>query len=291
MLSELRQWFEKERQYGHEVPVLLIQDFYLKYLQKAVVTAKIKLHTTVTPEPVLETQYKQLQMRLQKMNKADPASEKFFQRYVLPRIGAVLRKPQRLTRLTAAQEELRVQLTWQSLDRGIWEAVYGDDQQLSSHCQDPQQWRARLPGTVIAMWDHVPVWLKLRGDSKICFSSAEQTSWQCRKRLSRKTRTAVAEAVLGRASEVDAVEDRAAETDGPVGQGQTQARGSYSAGGDKYRVTQILFQSVSGWFDASRVPTGHACIQSQSGQLPPLESVLIVHGSSHCRPSPIRITT
>jgi hypothetical protein len=286
VLSELRQCFEKERQYGHEVSVALIQDFYVKFLEKAVVTAKLKLTSTMAPPPALETQYKLLQQRLQIMNKTDQASEKFFQRRVLPQIGAVLRKPQRLTRLTAAQENMRVQLTWQSLDRGIYEAAYGDDEQLASHCKDVQQWRANLPGTVIAMWDHVPVWLKLRGDSKVCFTSQEQTTWQARKRLSRKTRQAVAEAERTNASARAASEDAEAMA---VGQGQTQARGSYSSGGDKYRVTQILFQSVSHWLDASQAPTGHACVHDQSGQLPPLESVLIAHGSSHCRQSPARI--
>ena len=205
----------------------------------------------------------------------------------------MLRKPQRLTRLSAAQEQLRVQLSWQSLDRGIWEAAFGDDLQLASHCPDPQQWRTRLPATVIAMWDHVPVWLKLRDDSKVCFASNEQSFWQSRKRLSRKTRSAVA-AVEHRAASALAAGDDADETAEAVGQGQKQARGSYSAGGDKYRATQILFQSVSGWFDLSQAPAGHACTHHQSGQhspqLPPLESVLIVHGSSHCRPLPACIS-
>ena len=60
MLDNLRQWFQKERRYGHEVPVALIQDFYQKYLDKAVVTVKLKLASTVAPQPVLEAKYKLL---------------------------------------------------------------------------------------------------------------------------------------------------------------------------------------------------------------------------------------
>jgi hypothetical protein len=42
VLDNLRQWFQKERQYGHEVSARLIQDYYQKYLDKAVVTVKLE---------------------------------------------------------------------------------------------------------------------------------------------------------------------------------------------------------------------------------------------------------
>ena len=64
-----------------------------------------------------------------------------------------------------------------------------------------------------------------------------------------------------------------------------QTRGVYSQGGDKYRLTLILFQSIEGWFDQSQTPRGFAAVRSQkkSAKLPDLQGVLLVHGAVHCR--------
>ena len=148
-----------------------------------------------------------------------------------------------------------------------------------------------------AFWDHAPVWLKVTGDSKVLFSEKEATNEQQRRRLSKKSRDAasdfyaalvspdpsegVAEAhqeLLKLAREAQSACENS-ECQRPV-----QNRGVYSASGDKYRVTAIVFQSVDKWFDPAEKPVGHACIHSQKDSaVPPLHAVLIVHGKSHCR--------
>ena len=61
-------------------------------------------------------------------------------------------------------------------------------------------------------------------------------------------------------------------------------KGTYSPGGDKYRVTAILFQTVEKWFDPNSAPQGFGEVRSQKDQsMPPLQMILIVFGSAQCR--------
>jgi hypothetical protein len=229
------------------------------------------------------------------MSSRNRDTEKYYDLYVLPKIGAVHRKPQRKTRLSPPEEEQRVQLTWQSIDRAIWTAAFADHETLQQHCPDAVLWHQQLESTIIAMWDHVPVWLKCTGQSKVLFSESETKSWAQRKRLSKKT--ASANAHYFQSSEESGANDRdaavqelhevlteaKAAVENAFSNRPAQTRGVYSAGGDKYRVTLILFQAVEHWFSQSATPRGFACIRSWNSALPDLQGILIIHGSVQCR--------
>ena len=85
-------------------------------------------------------------------------------------------KPQRRTRLSPPEKEQRVQLTWQSIDKAIWTAAFADDNTLQQHCPDAGLWHRQLESTTIALWDHVPVWLKCSGNmvTLILFQTVER---------------------------------------------------------------------------------------------------------------------
>ena len=335
VLQQLKQWFDRERMHGHEVTTSLLKDFYVKFLERQAAVCKAQLihigqQTSAVQQSAaasgwgsggaplqqedkqlalqqctrLKKQQKQLtdsreklEDRIEKMTKSSrKQQDKYFQSVIVA-IGAHLRKPGRKTRLSASQEALRVLLTWQSYDRAQYVATQGTDEELLEQVRDPEQWRSNLTHTVWAFWDHVPVWLKVTGDSRVLFSEHERTNEQQRRRLSRKSRDASNEIYAALVSPdpdsavaqahqhllqlaKDATEAaKNQKSDRPV-----QTRGVYSAAGDKYRVTAILFQSVEQWFDPEKEPCGQARIRSQKDPaLAALHGVLIIRGKSHCR--------
>jgi hypothetical protein len=292
VFHSLSRWFEGERQHGHTVTKTMCRDFYMKFLERAAVRCKIQF---LAGDASVRAKLTQLEDRVRIMSTRNKDTEKYYDQFVLTKIGAVLRKPQRKTRLSPPEEEQRVQLTWQSIDRAIWTAAFADDETLQQHCPDAVLWHKQLESTIIAMWDHVPVWLKCTGQSKVLFSESETKSWAQRKRLSKKT--AAANAHYFRSSEESEANDRdaavqelhevlteaKAAVENAFSNRPAQTRGVYSAGGDKYRVTLILFQAVEHWFSQSATPRGFACIRSWNSALPDLQGILIIHGSVQCR--------
>ena len=151
----------------------MCRDFYVKFLERAAVRCKIR---SMSGDASVLAKLKQLDDRVRIMSSRKRDTDKYYETFVLPKIGAVHRKPQRKTRLSPPEEEQRVQLTWQSIDRAIWTAAFADDNTLQQHCPDAVQWHQQLESTTVALWDHVPVWLKCT--SRIKSLVAEDTAQQ-----------------------------------------------------------------------------------------------------------------
>ena len=290
----LKIWFDEERRHGHEVSRSMMFDFYVKFLERSLAYKRTQFMANPS-DTVLPLHIESLQSRLSRMEKRNKEVQKYFQHTIIPAVGAVFRKPQRKTRLSPVEEQLRVELTWQGFDRAQWVAMYGTDSDLLEHCKDPQQWREKAWNTVWIFWDHVPVWLLCTGEERTLFSSEESNNWSARKRLSKKVKAQCAEYYdtlqSGSADaqseclvQLKELYDQAREA-AKQSSNTVQTRGVYSQGGDKYRLTLILFQSIEGWFDQSQTPRGFAAVRSQkkSAKLPDLQGVLLVHGSVHCR--------
>jgi hypothetical protein len=97
------------------------------------------------------------------------------------------------------------------------------------------------------------VWLKVKGDSKVLFSEAEQTNASARRRLSKKSKDAALEFYAALVSDdpaegvAEAQQKLAAlarEAQSQAEEQQTQrlvqTRGVHAAGGDKFRATAIF---------------------------------------------------
>ena len=120
-------------------------------------------------------------------------------------------------------------------------ALHGSHQDLGVLVADPEAFQDNVLNTVIVQYDHTPVWLKLRGEEKVCQNSVERDVNRQRavhRRLRQKV-PAVAAALEGLEPE------------------QTQhLHQRISLGGDKYRLTLITFAVIQKWFQHDQSPVG-----------------------------------
>ena len=105
----------------------MCRDFYTKFLERAAVRCKVQ---SLSGDASVSDKLKQLSERVRFMSSGVKDTQKYFDLKVSPKISAVHRKPQRKTRLSPPEEEQRVQLTWQSIDRAIWTAAFADSETL-----------------------------------------------------------------------------------------------------------------------------------------------------------------
>ena len=47
-IQQLKQWFERERNHGHEVSTPLIKDFYIKFLDGSLHCARVSWHSSIS---------------------------------------------------------------------------------------------------------------------------------------------------------------------------------------------------------------------------------------------------
>ena len=309
VLKKLRNWFEGQRSQGITVYPAVLRDRYVKYLEQATVEQKTQLlelqgeveqlqsrGQQLSPDAL--SQYSaqiqqcqkfrdQLQHRLTVMQSSVELKKGKYWKSVQVAVGAQFRSVQRVTQLTQEQVRSRVSLTWQGFDRAQYLAVSGSDEELIEFTQSPQQWRRQLPQTVWVLWDHAPVWLKPSGSQRVLHSEPEMASKKQRQKSSRQAQNAVHETVtqITAASET-VTESQQQQRDQPV---QTVAPGS---GADqKFRLTLIMFQSLEQWFNYSQTPVGRGEIRSQrDSSRAPLQSILIVKSSQHCRQYGLGVT-
>jgi hypothetical protein len=297
VIKQLKNFVDLERSRGHTVTVVMLKDHYLKYLTRFAVKYRLMSHTEESPKRrAVLLNYSHLCMqRHDKMQCWDFKAEKYWDQNVFLKVAACMRAQQRKTQLTADEEWVRCYLTWQSMDRAMWVSCYGSDEELMNHVTDASQWRKGLQSMPLVFWDHVPVWIKVTGSAKVVWSQADANSAAQRKRASRKVKKLCSqyasipmqpdenqeEAQSTITDELRAViEDAKSKMEHlpPV-----QTRGTYESGGDKFRITLIMFQSIENWFSEKEVPRGYACLRSASNSADQLEGVLIVYGSAHCR--------
>jgi len=223
-------------------------------------------------------------------------SEKYWDKCVILKIRGSLRAQQRKTQLTSDEEWVHVHLTWQSMDRAIWVCAYGSDDELIIHVSSPTHFRAGLLSMPVIFWDHVPVWVKCTGSAKIVWSEADTANAEQRKRASRKARQLCSEynkLLSDSPDATQAIEEEFSESlQAVIEEAQAmmgkhkppvQTRGVYESGGDKFRITLILFQSIENWFNEQQDPKGYACVNSLYNSGEQLMGILIVYGSTHCR--------
>ena len=58
-------------------------------------------------------------------------------------------KPQRVSKLSMQEEQVRCELTWQSLDSQIYRAAFANAQELDKWAAKPEEWMAHRQDTVL----------------------------------------------------------------------------------------------------------------------------------------------
>ena len=151
----LKEWVHLERRNGNPLDSSdLLEQF--KYMLGAAVKigeaaeAKGRLHDLGRAK-LLE--YKG---RLEMLKKVDYA--KNYRQSLQKATGCLFLKPQRQLKLTFAEEQLRCKLTWQMLDRKIWEAAFGGEAGWKRYSVAPHRAAARVKECVLGFSDQVPWW-------------------------------------------------------------------------------------------------------------------------------------
>ena len=67
----------------------------------------------------------------------------------------------RYSQLTANEEAVRCELTWQQFDERVWVAGCASEQLLSSWVSDPASFVARRAETWLVFSDQIPFWKKI----------------------------------------------------------------------------------------------------------------------------------
>ena len=144
------------------------------------------------------------------------------------------------------------ELTWASVDRAIWAIANGPEEVLADLVADPQTFRTNWRDTVIVAKDETPVWLKLRGEEKICASRDEIQQQIRRRSLARQVQSSTGSPEAQAAAETALAEHLAQFPRQILEFHQTTTQG-----GDKYRLTVITIQAVKNWFNPDAQPVGH----------------------------------
>ena len=102
---------------------------------------------------------------------------------LFPSVGAVSRKAHKHSHVDPKTEKLLCQLTWASIDFAQHCIAAPGRPELQNLVADPEAFRSAMHQLPIIAFDQTPVWLKLRGEERICVSQADVIAAQTRRTL------------------------------------------------------------------------------------------------------------
>ena len=250
VFQRIRKWFFRERKYGHEVKN-----------HQLISRLNLELRTEIGRQQVLQSlgsndfKAKTLAAAQHRLNKLatgqrlSKATSEWFRKHYYPAIGARARKGQKQSHQDDKFDPMLAKLTWASMDYAMYLTHSGDHEELGQLVADPMGFQDNGKKTVIVGLDQTPVWLRLRGESKVMVTSDEVEARSTRRRLSRKTKDS--EGLLANEALAKLIQHL---HDNPDMKLQTSQM--VSQGGDKYRLTLITFQAIQGWLDPDVWPYG-----------------------------------
>ena len=80
--------------------------------------------------------------------------------------GLKLRRPQRVTKMSPAEEQCSTELGWQLYDRALWLAGCAPVEELSKHVLQPERY-AEKENIILGFSDQVPYWIGLETDRQL----------------------------------------------------------------------------------------------------------------------------
>ena len=270
VFTRLKAWLSNERQFNHEVRKSHVVERFL-YEAEYERDKQLVLQQHGSPEfkPQALEKVRTVLATYQIVSPSEK-QDRWFKKVVLPNIGGRVRGAQRLSAKPIALDEVKARLSWATSDWFQNLVMRGSPEQLSEFVARPSEFCEHRARTSFVVMDQVAMWLKVRGEEKLIYSSDETMKAAKRKRHSRAFKNATNDADRAQAAAAAAEQ---AEAD-PEFKGQSTS--SYTSGGDKHRVTLVNISGVRGWFDAGETP------KPEKSKL-----VLLVTSSEHCKLSDI----
>eukprot|EP00435_Cladocopium_sp_Y103_P024504 s1975_g6.t1 len=189
--------------------------------------------------------------------------------------------PDLLTKLGPAEEHARAMLTWQSMDRVLWNACFAPLDDLKPLVADPEGFRKSVKDLVMDLVmvfsDQVPLWVKA-GPEKELFHAMERTpvpQTVLRDQLKSHYEAQLANPMRGTAKKTVDLTLKAV----TGGSGQRQKRSLKEATADRYRITYEARQAVFNWLNPDAAAMGTV-----------VKGLVVVSGTQHCRLSNISST-
>jgi hypothetical protein len=246
-VQALKRWVETERSYGHTLSKRDLLDEFKSILEK-----------TLSLNAASKRKLEAASVRLKKLNEGGKYAENYIEK-LLRWTGTEFRKPHLVTGLSALQEQVGAQLTWQSFDRAQWVAACSPLEVLGQAVANPEQFRENLQHIIIGASDQVPFWVKTESSKALfaAFETAAVKQEEIRAARKRKLSSGSKGSSLSLEGEdAGAGESTVAEQTAPgevvvkrprpdVG-GQAQLRKQGDAQFDRFRITYEARQVIQG---------------------------------------------
>ena len=123
-----------------------------------------------------EREQMRLEFATEFLEKHEARTGRYFERYYSQQLmracGAVLRTPQRLTKLSRDEELMRWVWTLRKFDEALFMSMGSDRKWLAERVVDVEGWLRGLPTAEVIMSDQMPYWVNF-GREKQLYGEAE----------------------------------------------------------------------------------------------------------------------
>ena len=259
---------EEERQLGHSLSKL---DVWLEF--RIAASHRIKeLRKDASAAATAELQA--LETRMRKLQ----ASQKYrdtFQTRLLVFCDLKLRKPQRVTRMTPAEERVAAEMGWRWTDRALWLVGCAGVEELRKHVLEPEELLAHKELVALVFSDQVPYWTGLELAKQVYLQSEFRRKNEAMNPLAFRgqedqvsqrlqcfgedpaTEGAATGEAQGGAGEAAGGDEAAAGGAGAAAKGASDKQLRGSAGADsRIRITVQLRQAILHYFSSTKEPVG-----------------------------------
>ena len=211
-VTALKEWHCRERQHGHSISRKDMVDEYVTLLHERASQLSGKVATLDDSDPQREGLEKEARACLERRDKlaVSKAYRKTMTTRLLQWTGARLFTVEQTTHLSALEEKVRAQLTWQDVDRKLWATRVASKEQLEKEdlVADAASVIAHRSDFVVGMSDQLPLWAKvdckrlvfhdseirnLLGDSRKNFHSLREELAACQAEVSALQEVSVAQ--------------------------------------------------------------------------------------------------
>ena len=246
----LKEWVKIERENGQAIDGHDMIEEFLYIVEKGVTYGEaMQTKSQLSPNGIARL----LEYKCRVQNLKKKSYRKNYIKELMKFCGVRYLKPQRMLKLSYAEESVRCKITWQIFDLRMWEMAFSAEA-MQKHVVQVEQFRNRIEDAVIVFSDQVPWW------GLICRKKQMYMEHEFEGPPRKKQRLADAVPVVGAIVPF------------------TQKRGWDNEEAMKFRITVELRQIIHRWFAGTeKDPIGS------------LGDTLIIVGGTHCRLSNISL--